>query len=463
MQVSVVIPCHNGADLTAACLRSLLDQRGSPELEILLVDNASTDATASLAALHPCIRVLPQPTNLGFAGGVNAGLHAAQHDLLLVLNNDTQAARDLLFRLHAALLQQGVGLVAPVSNHVKGPARIAVGSRGATAEGRDQIAAELQQQHAGVVEDTDTLSGLCLLFRRSCWQRIGDFDERFGNGNFEDDDFCLRARLAGFRLLVVRDAFLHHEGHRTFQALGLDYRGELHARRAQFERKWSADPAGAACIALQHGDLGAAAAAALLARAERPLWPDGDRILGRRALELGDHRRAGGLLRAFVERCPAHTEARLLLGLALLQAGDHAAGSAQLHRTLAECFVTNAAAAQLFRRLADLAHAAGNTDDAIANLETAAALDADDAELRNWLGVALLAAGRVEAATDAFTLAAAGGFALAHTNLGICWHRRGEPAQALVAFGRAAELLPGDAVAAANLRQAQRAFQAPTC
>src|SRR5436190_18086827 len=95
MRCSVVIPCHNGADLTRACIASLLHQDGGAPAEILIVDNGSTDATARLASLGLPVRVLEQGRNLGFAGGVNAGIRAASQPLVLVLNNDTQAAPDL--------------------------------------------------------------------------------------------------------------------------------------------------------------------------------------------------------------------------------------------------------------------------------------------------------------------------------------------------------------------------------
>src|SRR5690606_38373484 len=92
---SVVIPCHNGAALTRRCIASLLEQSVVPD-EILLVDNASTDETAALGAIDARVRVLRQDRNLGFAAGVNAGLRACRNEHALVLNNDTEAAVNLL-------------------------------------------------------------------------------------------------------------------------------------------------------------------------------------------------------------------------------------------------------------------------------------------------------------------------------------------------------------------------------
>jgi hypothetical protein len=93
VDVSVVIVCHDGLELTRLCLAGLLADVDAPSFEVLVVDNASTDGTAEdiaeLAAADPRVRVLPQSGNLGFAAGVNAGLAQARGQLLVLLNNDT--------------------------------------------------------------------------------------------------------------------------------------------------------------------------------------------------------------------------------------------------------------------------------------------------------------------------------------------------------------------------------------
>src|SRR5205085_10407030 len=88
-QFSVIIPAWNGAALLPACLDALARQ-APPPLEIIVVDNASSDGTAALLAdRYPQVRLLGQTQNLGFAGGCNAGLRAARGDLLVLLNQDT--------------------------------------------------------------------------------------------------------------------------------------------------------------------------------------------------------------------------------------------------------------------------------------------------------------------------------------------------------------------------------------
>ncbi|MBL8753732.1 MAG: glycosyltransferase [Planctomycetes bacterium] len=449
MHCSVVIPCWNGAALTRACILSLLQQVPEPPAEILVVDNASTDETPHLGDMHPSVRVLRQPRNLGFAGGVNVGLRAATGDTVLVLNNDTQAAPDLLLELHRQLrANPGVGAVAPVSNHVKGRARIDVGDAGRTMAARIALSAELAQGPA--FQDVDTLAGLCLLAQRTTFAAIGGFDERFGHGNFEDDDWCLRARLHGLRLGIARRAFLHHEGHATFQALGLDLRHELDKRRAQFEAKWRHDPAGLAHLAAWRGDLASAADAARVARSRWPMWLDADWHLARWHLANGEPATAAAHLKAVLRACPHHVEARLALGQCQLDLGDTMAGQATL-ATAERGPLDDGQRRTLHLILGNHAFRRGAFAEARQHYAATLAQFPDDGDAHNGIGLCLLGTGDATAARPHFVRATTHGCAPAHTNLGICQVKSGELDAARSSFARAVELLPHDLQARANL------------
>lgn len=469
MRCSVIIPCYNGMDLTRACVLSLVAQTGSHELEILLVDNGSTDGTHHLDGLHPSVRVLRQPRNLGFAGGVNAGIRAARHPLLLILNNDTQAAPNLLDELWQVLASDPrIGAAAPVSNHVKGPAMLPVGNLGRDSTARAELAHELATATTAAIQDVDTLAGLCLLLRRTTLDSVGLFDERFGHGNFEDDDLCLRLRLHGYRLVIARRAFLHHEGHATFRAMGLELAEQILQRRAQFIAKWQQDPAGRATIAAMHGDLEGAAAAATEAQRCWPEWPEADWHLGRQFAATGEATRAAHHFAAVLRSCPRHSDAAVELALQQLAAGNTAAAQRGLDGTLRHCHLAMPDQVRLLRRLGEHAHHQRRWADAAANFRAALELAPADGVLHNWLGLCQLELGNLDAAIDAFDTAIEHGFALAHTNRGICRHRRGESESALADFEKAVLLLPNDRVARNNhsaLRQhlaaGQRSAVAP--
>ena len=241
-QVSVVIPCSGGHELTRLCLASLLSDADAPAFEVVVVDNASTDGTgadvAALAAVDPRVRLLSMPTNLGFAGGVNAGLAEARGDVLVLLNNDTVVPPGTLAGLVRHLADPEVGAVGPVTNRCGNEAEVA--ATWSTWRELVDSAAARRASHAGRVFDLPVLTMFCTAFRRDVLDRVGRLDERFGAGLFEDDDWAERVRATGLRLVVAEDVLVHHHGEGSLGALvPTGEHGQLFARnRAAFEAKW---------------------------------------------------------------------------------------------------------------------------------------------------------------------------------------------------------------------------------
>lgn len=244
---SVIVLCHNQAAYTRACLESVLRNTRRP-FELVLVDNGSTDDTS---AYMDDVRTRPEParvvvirnaTNRGYPAGVNQGLAAARGGHLVLLNNDTVLPEGWLDGLIAHLGAPGerpVGLVGPMSNYAAAPQHTP--AEYAHLGGLEQFAAAIRREHTGEGLAVRRLTGFCLLVRRAVFAAIGGLDERFGLGFFDDDDLCLRAIDAGFRLVVARDVFVHHFGSRTFRGLGLDVRECLRANFDVFRDKWGAE------------------------------------------------------------------------------------------------------------------------------------------------------------------------------------------------------------------------------
>lgn len=452
MPCSVVIPCHNGVDLTGPCIRSMLDQRPAP-IEIVIVDNASTDGTADLDQLDPRVRVIRLSENRGFAGGINAGLAAVdkQADEVLILNNDTIAETNMLAEMRRALYSPTdieIGACGPVSNRVKEDARLPVGDLSRDPEERRAIAAALADDP--IVQDVESLSGLCMLIRCSTLERVGNFDELFGLGNFEDDDFSLRLRLLGLRLVIARRAFLHHEGHQTFHALGLDMREQIQLRLTDFDAKWQQHPAGRAVVAAIHSDLPGAAVAAKAALAVAPDWLDAEWHLGRFEEQFGNPHHAIQYLRSFLTRCPEHVRALISMGLATLRTGDTDGGLQMLADVTNRHRLSPAAQHHTMLRLGEIDYDAGKHEQARAHFEAAIAINPDAPNACNGIGLTHLALEDYEAAERSFEAAIEHGHALAYTNLGICQMMRGNHEDALANFERAVVLLPQNQVARDN-------------
>jgi len=234
---SIVILTHNQLPYTRGCLESIRFYTDEP-YELVLVDNGSTDGTVEWLGKQPDVRLITNAENRGFPAGANQGIRAARGDSIVLLNNDTLVGTGWLRRMLAALRRAPrTGLVGPVSNNVSGEQQVAVDYTDLAQ--LDGFAWRWGREHDGQTMPTDRLVGFCLAFPRSLVDEIGLLDERFGIGNFEDDDYCRRAIEAGYQPAVARDAYVHHFGHCTFAATGVDLNTLLTRNEALYRQKWA--------------------------------------------------------------------------------------------------------------------------------------------------------------------------------------------------------------------------------
>ena len=210
--VSIVIPNYNGADLLPDTLAALSAQSVGG-FEVLVVDNGSADSSVAwLRALDAGPRVLVLPKNRGFAGGANAGVAAVQRPLVAVLNSDARPDPDWLRNLLSevarspgdvwawgSVLIAATGLVESAGDAWRGTSAYKL-LRGCSV-------AELPTSTYEVFAPP----GAAPLFRRDTFVELGGYDEQFFL-YYEDVDLAWRARLQGFRAVLVPTAQVVHLG-----------------------------------------------------------------------------------------------------------------------------------------------------------------------------------------------------------------------------------------------------------
>ena len=240
--LSVVVVTVDGLPFTRLCLESALDPANGPTLEVVVVDNASTDGTraylAELSQLDRRLRVVLNERNRGFPAAVNQGLATARGETLVILNNDVVIPPGALPRLARHLTDASLGLVGPMSNGAATEAEI---DPPYTTYGElVEAAAERARAHAGEVTDLPMLTMFCVALRRSVLERVGPLDERFETGLFDDDDYSHRVRDAGLRVVCAEDVLVHHSGQASFGRLvpSGDFGALFEANRRRFESKW---------------------------------------------------------------------------------------------------------------------------------------------------------------------------------------------------------------------------------
>jgi GT2 family glycosyltransferase len=210
--LSVVIVTWNGLRYLPECLDALAPQL-PPGAEIVLVDNGSTDGTLEwLRTTRPAIRLIALPHNLGFAGGVNAGLRAATGDLLLLLNNDAFVEPGFVAALTGALAARpDVGAAGAILTFAHRPDLVA--SAGIRMR-RDGLALDLWvgRPVAELPAEPQPIlgpSGGAALYRRALLDDVGLAAENFFS-YLEDVDLALRALLRGWQSVAVPAARARH-------------------------------------------------------------------------------------------------------------------------------------------------------------------------------------------------------------------------------------------------------------
>jgi GT2 family glycosyltransferase len=240
-KATIIMVTFNNLLLNRLALETLLAHSG--DCEIVVVDNASGDGTADylkeLAALNPRIRPLFNEQNLGFARANNQGIAAASGDVLVLLNNDALVPPGWLPRLLRHLDGADVGAVGPVTNRIGNEAQVEVACR--TYGDFLNVAADLAATRAGSAFEISTLTMFCFAIKRQTFEQVGPIDESFGVGTLEDDDYSLRLKKAGFRLLCAEDVFVYHFGEASFGKLVSDgsYAKILLENKRRFEQKWN--------------------------------------------------------------------------------------------------------------------------------------------------------------------------------------------------------------------------------
>lgn len=210
--VSIVIPNWNGAHHLPICLDSLRRQHYAP-LEILVVDNASTDHSRELLARdYPTVRLIALPRNQGFTGACNVGIQAARGDIIALLNNDTEADAGWVAALVDAFARHPeAGLVASKILLFDQRDRFHTAGDLFRVDGRLINRGVWEKDEGQYDQETYVFSacGGAAAYRRSMLDEIGLLDDDFFF-SCEDMDLAWRAQLAGYRCVYTPAAVVYH-------------------------------------------------------------------------------------------------------------------------------------------------------------------------------------------------------------------------------------------------------------
>jgi len=239
---SIVVPVFNKLAYTAACLNSIVEHSEADRIEIIVVDDCSTDETADYLADCEGLRVIRNKTNSGFIRSVNAGAAAARGEFLVLLNNDTTVSAGWLEALVETFdLFPGTGAVGARLIYPDGTLQEAGGIIFSDASGWNYGRGDrADRPRYNFASEADYVSGACLAIRRQTFCDMGGFDDLYAPAYYEDTDLCFRLRERGLAVIYQPACtIVHHEGISSGTDETSGIKRYQNVNRRKFAERWA--------------------------------------------------------------------------------------------------------------------------------------------------------------------------------------------------------------------------------
>lgn len=212
-KLSIVIAVYDSLNYTKDCIESL--RKYAPNAEIIVVNNGSQHETKDYLDSLDFVKTIHWAENLGVSKAWNAGIKIATRDVLCVLNNDILVYDSGLQRLVEAALITGIA-----------------GNEGACMNADFCYAYSTDNE-----EEADYLGGYCIVFTRNLWNEVGAFDELFSPAYWEDNDWSLRVKEAGYKWKIIPGCVFHYVARTSIRVL--DMNSLFANQRVKFINKWN--------------------------------------------------------------------------------------------------------------------------------------------------------------------------------------------------------------------------------
>jgi len=242
-KLTMVIPVHNAWRYTASCIASILKSSYPKEnYDIIVVDNASTDYTPTLLSYlieqgEP-LKVIRNAENLDYVGGTNQAWKTVETPYVSLMNNDIVLHKDCLrLQMQTFNKDPAIGVVGAVQYFPNGDREPPI-----MHFHRDEKVGNLHQTEI-INENVDYIGVDCVLFsnvmiKKEVWEKVGFYDEQFHPSMYEEEDYVLRVKEVGFKMVLVPKAtFVHHVAISTRRDYDY-YQAVLTRNKQRFIKKW---------------------------------------------------------------------------------------------------------------------------------------------------------------------------------------------------------------------------------
>lgn len=221
--VDIIVPIYNAYDELTKCIDSIYQKTDLNFHRLILINDNSSDPRILpyLASIEgENIIVITNETNRGFSANVNLGMQQSDHDVIL-LNSDTIVTDDWINKIfNCAYSDEQIATVTPLSNSatLASVPTFGIDNHLPTNITIDQMAEIIERCSLKEYPRIPVAVGFCMFIKRKVLDEIGGFDEKtFGRGYGEENDFCYRAELYGYKHVLCDDTFIYHKGTGSFR------------------------------------------------------------------------------------------------------------------------------------------------------------------------------------------------------------------------------------------------------
>jgi len=218
-KTSIIIPVKNALKYFKKCIDSI--RKYTAGYELIIIDNDSNKETKEYLKDLDAI-IITNSENRGFPYACNQGIKIARNKYICFLNSDTFITPNWLDKLQKCFeVNPDCGIASPTTCYSRGKQcdKTLIDKRFKISE------AEILDYSSRLKEEyiQTEIYGFCMLTKREVLDKVGVFDwKRYGFGNYDEIDLQWRLEKLGYRSYWIRDAYVHHYGHKTFDVIGID-------------------------------------------------------------------------------------------------------------------------------------------------------------------------------------------------------------------------------------------------
>ncbi len=210
-KVSIIIPACGQSHLTRRCLETLYQHTSKELFEVIVINNNSPDDTLEILKAFPEVKVITNDINKSFASSINQGADASSGEYILSLNNDTYFFQSWLESMLRPLEDKKVAVVGAKCLFPDGKIQHAGIACYRNRQPFHAFWGEMPSEKTNLKAEYPAVTFACALVRRPVFEELSGLSLDFPDGNYEDVDFCLRAREKGYKIIYNPEAVLYHE------------------------------------------------------------------------------------------------------------------------------------------------------------------------------------------------------------------------------------------------------------